>query len=268
MPQVQRIGTAWDVKISDYAYTRELDRPSWGWEFLRRNRQFLNDCRMSKAGLPTPITHVSGATLLRPRRRFTHAETWGLIVFPNPTKTANHTSVFWQANILTHHIVGKMAHSNDNDSESLSLRDFSCQRLILISKNTEHLIVRNARESARIGLTGETILFEKCKCTFHIEGLSSVENVVSTLRTLTKLRDQTCAIICDQNQFELHLRDYLIALDGHLAKRSYRDIAEVIYGRDRVKTAWTNETRHLKEAVRRAVRRGIQYMEGEYRTLL
>jgi hypothetical protein len=103
---------------------------------------------------------------------------------------------------------------------------------------------------------------------FHIEGLSKVTNVAETLRTLRNLRDQTAVAASHQSQFELHLRNYLVALDGHLAGRSYRNIAEVIYGSDRVESIWTNETRFLKETVRRAVRRGIQYMEGDYRTLL
>ena len=86
--------------------------------------------------------------------------------------------------------------------------------------------------------------------------------------TLTKLRKVSTSPKPQHSQFEIHLRNYLVALDGHFAGRSYRDIAEVIYGRDRVKHVWTNETRHLKEGMRRAVRRGIEFMEGEYRTLL
>jgi hypothetical protein len=268
MPQVRNSGTAWERRLDDYAYTKGLDGPGWAWEFLRRNKKFLCDCRISKAGTGQPIEHVSGAILLRPRRRFLRAESWGLLAFPNPCKTSFNTPVFWLPNLLKHHAKGTAAHANDNYDETLCLEDFACQRMVLISNHAEHLIVRSAQESARLSLTGQSILFGNRKCVFHIEGLSKVANVVETLRTLSKLRDQTAVPASSQSQFELHLRNYLLALDGHLMGRSYRDIAEAIYGSDRVKSIWTNETRFLKETVRRAVRRGIQYMEVDYRTLL
>jgi hypothetical protein len=268
MPQVRKSGTAWERRLDDYAYTKGLDGPGWAWEFLRRNDKFLIECRSSRAGLPVEIKHASGAIYLRPRRKFLRAEAWGLMLFPNPKKSANETSVFWHPDVLTHSANATLSHANDNADETLSLNDFVCQRVVLVNNHTEHVIVRSAQESARLSLIGQSILFGKCKCVFHIEGFSKVANVAETLRTLTKLRDQNTTIISRQSQFELHLRDYLVALDGHLAGRSYRDIAEAIYGADRVKPIWTNETRFLKETVRRAVRRGIQYMESEYRTLL
>jgi hypothetical protein len=268
MPQVRKSGTAWERRLDDYAYTTSLDGPGWAWEFLRRNDKFLIECRSSRAGMPVEIEHASGAIYLRSRRRFLLAEAWGLILFPNPSKSANETPVFWHPDALTHSVNATLSHANDNADETLSLNDFVCQCVVLVNNRTELVFVRSAQESARLSLIGQSILLGKCKCVFHIEGLSQVANVAETLRTLTRLRDQTSPIISHQSQFELHLRDYLMALDGHLAGRSYRDIAEVIYGSDRVKNVWTSETRFLKETVRRAVRRGIQYMESEYRTLL
>ena len=268
MPQVRKSGTAWERRLDDYAYTKGLDGPGWAWEFLRRNDKFLIECRSSRAGLPVEIKHTSGTIYLRPRRKFLRAEAWGLMLFPNPKKSANETPVFWDSDTLTHSANATLLHANDNADETLSLNDFECQRVVLVNNRTEHVIVRSAQESVRLCLMGQSILFGKCKCIFHVEGFSNVNRFTETLRTLSKLRDQTTPAINQQRQFESHLRDYLVALDGHLAGRSYRDIAEVIYGSDRVKNVWTNETRFLKETVRRAVRRGIQYMESEYRTLL
>ena len=268
MPQVRKSGTAWERRLDDYAYTTGLDGPGWAWEFLRRNDKFLIECRSSRAGLPVEIKHTSGAIYLRPRRKFLRAEVWGLMLFPDPTKSSNGTPVFWHPDTLTLNANATLLHTNDNTNETLSLNDFVCQRAVLVSNRTEHVIVRSAQESARLSLMGQSILFGKCKCVFHIEGLSRVETVSETLRTLHKLREFSVPLTRDHSQFETHLRKYLVALDGHLAGRSYRDIAEVIYGSDRVKNVWTNETRFLKETVRRAVRRGIQYMESEYRSLL
>ena len=268
MPQVRMTGTAWGRRLEDYAYTGGLDGPGWAWEFLRRNERFLCDCRLSRAGLPVQVDHVSGAIYLRPRRRFLRAETWGLMLFPNPAKPSTETPVFWLPDTLTHHVNGTMSPANDNTDETLSLQDFACQRMVLVNDRTEHVNIRNAQDSARLSLAGQSILLGECKYAFQVEGLSRLENVTETLRALTKLRKVSTSPKPQHSQFEIHLRNYLVALDGHFAGRSYRDIAEVIYGRDRVKHVWTNETRHLKEGMRRAVRRGIEFMEGEYRTLL
>lgn len=268
MSQVRVTGTAWGRRLDDYAYTEVLDGPGWAWEFLRRNERFLRDCRLLNAGLPVEVNHVSGAIYLRPRRRFLRAAAWGLMLFPDPAKSSASTPVFWHPDILTYHVNGTMSPANDNTDETLSLQDFACQRLVLVNDRTEHVIVRNAQESARLSLAGQSILLGKCKYAFQVEGLTRLENVTETLRALTKLRKVSASTKPQHSQFETHLRNYVIALDGHLAGRSYRDIAEVIYGPDRVKSVWTNDTRHLKEGMRRAVRRGIQLMDGEYRILL
>jgi hypothetical protein len=62
--------------------------------------------------------------------------------------------------------------------------------------------------------------------------------------------------------------DYLVALDGHLAGRSYRDIAEVLYGTDRIGSYWTDDSRGYKSKVRRAVACGLALMNNGYRDLL
>ena len=268
MSQVRVTGTAWGRRLEDYAYTGGLDGPGWAWEFLRRNGRFLCDCRLSRAGLPVEIKHVSGAIYLRPRRRFLRAEAWGLMLFPDPAKSSTDTPVFWHPEALKNHINGIVNHANDNPDETLSLQDFACQRMVLASNRTEHVTIRSAQKSARFSLAGQSILIGKSKCVFQIEGLSRVERVAATLRNLRKLREQSAPSTHHHSQFETHLRNYLVALDGDLAGRSYRDIAEVIYGVGRVKSVWTHETRHLKEGMRRAVNRGIQFMEGAYRTLL
>ena len=82
------------------------------------------------------------------------------------------------------------------------------------------------------------------------------------------MHGETLEDFVPQSQFDDHLKAYLIALDGHIAGRSYREIAQVIYGVERVKDVWTSESQFLKDRVRRAVVRGIELMNGGYRDLL
>ena len=263
MTQVRKTGTAWEVKLDDYAYTHGLDRPGWAWEFLRRNGRFAMDCRISRAGSPTPIGHVSGATYLRSRRRFPQAESWGLLLFPDPIKTALEAPVFWLPEVLGHHVRATSHPTRSDAGDALALEDFKCRRDVLAVNGVEHVIVRHAQESARLSLEGLSFLHGKRRCVFHIEGLSKVSTTSETLQTLNRLRQPSRLKDTNGCQLDQKWRDYLVALDGHLAGWSYRDIAEVLHGPERVKEVWTNETRHLKDRVRRAVERGVELMKGD-----
>ena len=64
------------------------------------------------------------------------------------------------------------------------------------------------------------------------------------------------------------LRFVLRALDGSLAGASYREIAAVLIGADRVRASWRDDNDHLKNLIRRAVQRGRTLMNEGYRRLL
>lgn len=64
------------------------------------------------------------------------------------------------------------------------------------------------------------------------------------------------------------LRQVLCALDGWRAGLAYREIAVALYGRARVEADWRDPRDHLRDRVRRAVRRGRALTEGGYRQLL
>jgi hypothetical protein len=60
----------------------------------------------------------------------------------------------------------------------------------------------------------------------------------------------------------------LQALDGHLASGSQREIAMALFGKERVEMDWSHPGGHLRDQVRRAIRRGRNLMDGGYLKLL
>lgn len=60
------------------------------------------------------------------------------------------------------------------------------------------------------------------------------------------------------------LRLVLRALDGSLAGLSHRDIAKALFGEERVRVDWSDPGDHLRDQIRRAVRRGRALMNGGY----
>ncbi|WP_316979499.1 DNA -binding domain-containing protein [Shumkonia mesophila] len=64
------------------------------------------------------------------------------------------------------------------------------------------------------------------------------------------------------------LREVLQALDGWLIGASYREIAIALFGESPVEADWRDPRDHLRDRVRRAIRRGRTLMAGGYRMLL
>ena len=268
MAQVLVKGTAWERSLEDYAYATGLDRPGWAWEFLRLNPDYQRDFRTNKAGTPTAIKHHSGAVYYRLRRKFLAAERWGLMMLSDPTKTSLEVGIHWQKGSIARHVFCIAKPANDNPKAAESLSEFVGRKHVLVFGNHEHLSIQSGTISARLMIGDASLVVQDCELNFQIEGLDRLSSVTETLACLRRLKSKQPILSSTFGQTELRLRECLIALDGHLAGRSYRDIAEVLYGRDRVKEVWTNETRHLKDKVRRAVAAGIDYMNGGYLKLL
>lgn len=62
----------------------------------------------------------------------------------------------------------------------------------------------------------------------------------------------------------LRHRFVLRALDGSLAGASHREIAEALMGEERVDDDWNDPGDHLRDRIRRAIRRGRALINGGY----
>ena len=268
MAQVLAKGTAWERSLEDYAYTRALSTAGWAWEFLRHNEAYQRDVRLNTAGRPFALKHVSGALVFRLRRKFLAAEKWGLKAFSDPAKSALETTAFWLPELITLVAFCEVSTANDNEEQALSLASFSGRRVVLVDTTSEYLEVSYGRRKANLFFTGGSFLIGKSQLKFYHDGLKSASCHFETLKTLSQLlaanTGQAPALEASDSKY----RDYLIALDGRLAGRSYRDIAEAIYGAYRVGATWTDDTQGLKSRVRRAVECGLALMNGGYRELL
>lgn len=268
MPQIQKSRTAWECRLDHYAYTTSLNRWGWAWEFLRRNDGYIRDFRANRAGMPLPIRHSSGSTILRLRRQVLVAEKWGLQLFANPNRSALEAPVFW-APIVTQHVVTRAAKAaNDNGSNALSLASFVGRRAVLVTALEEHITISQQQLSAAMAVKESTFLIGESILTFEITGLNAVNQACDTLNVLNNLRSGHSESSSVQGAQHAKYLDYIVALDGRLAGRSYRDIAEVLYGRERIDPYWTDDTRGFKSKVRRAVENGLALMNGGYRALL
>jgi len=132
-----------------------------------------------------------------------------------------------------------------------------------------HLLVKRQGRSVQICLTGGSLMK-----TVHLlaDALIGPERLPADLRTIADFNHLI------QGRIELlrppagpqgrRLRQILRALDGRRAGASYRDIAIVLFGAQRVGRDWNRDGDHLKNHVRRLVKRGEALVDGGYKRLL
>ena len=268
MPQVRLTGTAWGRRLEDYAYTKGLDRPGWAWEFLRRNATYVGDFESHSSTVRLVTTHPIDVMVYQLQLRVESAEKWGLAAFTDPTRPAQDAVLFWLPSYMNSVVQCHAKPANDNHLHHVNLSHFKGQKSVLLTSAGEYLVVRDHHNTARLIITGKSILTGDCVLTFSSEGIENAISRLHALRDLQQFMSFSPKFLAPVWSSNCKYRDYLVALDGHLAHRTYRDIGEVLYGSERVKDVWTNETRHLKDKVRRAVQAGIELMNGGYIKLL
>lgn len=81
MPAIESTAAFAAPGLTVYDFVRLLTRSRVAWEYLRRNPDYRRDWRASAPGRATPLPLTDNITLLRLRRRFARAESWGLCSF-------------------------------------------------------------------------------------------------------------------------------------------------------------------------------------------
>jgi hypothetical protein len=214
------------------------------------------------------VAHECGGSIYRTARRFLDAEHWGLSFFADPEKSTLETDVFWLPQLITHAVRCQTSPADGTTKEPLSLNSFHGRNAVLDGPSCEQIRICGRRSSVNLFVESGTFLSGDCAILFGHEGLSSEYQHRSTIQILKNFAIQPASSSDESIARDSKYLDYLIALEGHLEGRSYRDIAIVLYGRDRIDATWTNDTHGYKLRVRRAVAQGLYLMLHGYRSLL
>ncbi len=131
----------------------------------------------------------------------------------------------------------------------------------------ELVLIRTTDHAVTLRLHGAHAADGPVQLTFLVPGLSSARNLGALLAVLPDM------LVAAPRRFkrsrrQILMRDALITLDGRGSGASYRDIACIIYGKDRTQTAWNSNSRSLKDRLHRAFNLGKSYRDGGYRALI
>jgi hypothetical protein len=185
---------------------------------------------------------------------------------------AQDAAIFWDGRFNPAVVSVRSASAPDalGRTEPVRWAEFQCAiRTYRDETGATHVLLQRDGRAVQLLVHGDPFEELPLHAIFETETLGRAKIIAPVLARLESF--QSLPSVVDQghvSQLEDHLRHYVIALDGTLAGASYRQIAQTIYGPDRVADAWTIETSYLKNRTRRAVERGLALMNGGYLSLL
>lgn len=246
-----------------YSYTEKLTRAGWAWEFLRRNPAFRED-----------FSRLIDSTRARKSKRLGMHEMralnpWGIAWCDPPNVSALEAIVFWHPRVCSHVLDLQVSHLTTKGESDTALRDTLAQALRLQSPGCRHLLLCDGLFRLQLRLRGHfrrngrlviPISFPKAALQSRLQLLSCFHDFLHTGRLAAKYFPRHPRRL----RFLLVLR----ALDGENATASHREIAVALFGVERVQSSWNDPRGHMRDNVRRALKRGRALMKGGYIRLL
>ncbi len=255
--------------LEHYAYTEQLSRSGWAWEFLRRNAQFREDAR--RAG-PASLIRRPGCRnvdLLRAGQGQAAAGRWGLLVFPNPDRDADSVDLFWNPALYTGALrVQITPRAPEETCDIFEETTRQCRVLHLTDlAGREHLLLRADGRCVQAVCDGISLLSpEPVRIRIVLGGVQDLDTHLRCLEKARRLLSEPTPRFWTRSSRALCFA--LMALDCHQAGLSHRETARLIYGAARTEAGWNADSDALRAEIRRALRKGQHYVSGGYAELL
>jgi hypothetical protein len=266
MPRLS-VGPRWPPSITAYDYALALSPSDLAWEFLRRNAQYQRAYRLSRRGSVRPGRLSSGLLFVRIRRRTLRSIAWGLNTFVDPALPAFEASLCWRSSsaapVLEAHCC--RASGSAFDLTMANLR--SAKRIIVGPGREECVLLGDSDLALTLRLRGSRATLGPVCTTFLLRGIPDPTKLAADFATLSTLLHGPRSRV-HRSPHRLLLRDALVALDARCVGASHRDAAELIFGVEGVRNAWSGRGGWLKERMRRALATGEKLRDGGYRRAL
>ncbi|MBS0471323.1 MAG: DUF2285 domain-containing protein [Proteobacteria bacterium] len=246
----------WPERIT-YDWMASLSSTGWAWEFLRRSPRY----RLAyERDLAEPAAKPS-------------ALDWGLLRFEDPKLSALEANPFWRMKVSPRTlplVAGAMRPGTA--VEKLDLEKLQCRTTVYplgVEDRQDVLFAQDGR-FLQLAVFGSVPLAEALLLTPALPALPYCENRLLAVRRLTDLvKHRTLRPSLYQRQRRApRLTLVAQALDGWLARASYRDIGTALFGAARVERDWYHSGNHLRDQVRRAVGYGRALANGGYTRFL
>lgn len=235
-----------------YDYVFELSPSGLGWEFLRRDPAYHQAYRAHRSGEPDAPD----------------ASAWGLVVYADPTLSSLEQPVFWRAEIDARTVVLTSAPlSGDVDAFRFQPADWPGELRQYPVPDGVHMLLRCGGVEHRLWAPRPLADGEPFALLVLPDSMAPAraEAALRFWRCLRSPGPREPARRADPSVKRLRLA--LRAHDGRRTGASYRELAEGLFGADRIEPE-TWKTSSVRDATIRLVRSGVALSGGDYRRLL
>ncbi|MBW7836530.1 MAG: DUF2285 domain-containing protein [Sphingomonadales bacterium] len=227
----------------------------FAWEFLRRN----------------PLYHEHAYCYLSASCSKTHPHNWGLLRFEDPDIPAPKADVFWSERACSSILLASSAEPRSVDPIYSVAPDENTFELSVYSdrNNRLHHLFKTVEGHFQIILLNTKSYMKGNVLLFHLPWFGTFQTHVETIRSfiaaVDKRRSGCSQSVAQKPTIAIRNRQLqLITLDGYLAGKSLREIAESIYSPDIVATEWSDPRQHMKDRLRKIIKRAVLRMNGGY----
>mgnify|MGYP001363848012 FL=1 len=143
------------------------------------------------------------------------------------------------------------------------------EHVLIDALGRQHVVVRGAKGALQLTIMDAPTLIAPLALSLPVQALREIGVRARQLAKLHALMSSRTPATNTKPRWSAQskrLRDALIVLDGRRAGATYREIAAVIYGRERIERDWPGSG--LKVRVHRDFHRGLALCNGGYRDLL
>lgn len=251
------------------SYIQVFELPALGcaWEFVRRNAKISEAWSALK-----PAWHESvgdhGLKIVEATEPLSAPYLWT----SSPDEDAASASVIWNPITTTRVLnVISLPPKLSFGGQVLDLEFIAAEKTLFVSLDgTQQLLLRDGIRSLQLNISGARITEPSI---LFVDTAISEEHPEIQLRLLECFRMLRAGGSLPSECFPPHpyakrAAAVLMALDGHLAGASHREIAVAMFGEERVDRDWSDPREHLRDAVRHTIARGLVLMEGGYRMFL
>ena len=188
--------------------------------------------------------------------------------FADPRLTATQVHPVWLARTetdtlrLTAHAAHGQAHAG-----LLVAALPNVDHILIDALGRHHVVLHRGTVSVHLVISGQGAVIGPVALGFQLHQQHDIGVIAEQLATLQKLLSVSGDVVPPPwTAPRERLRDGLIALDGHRAGATLREIATIIYGRERIDRDWPHKG--LRKRMDRNLRRALALCNGGYRQLL
>lgn len=260
VPETARF-CVWPERVT-YDWMASLSSVGWAWEFLRRCPEYRLAYERHLAE-PAATWMAVQKSALR----------WGLLRFEDPSRSALDAEVFWRMKVCRQILpLAAGAMRPGTAAETLNVEKLQCRTTIypLGVEDRQEVLFAQAGRFLQLAVFGSVPLSEALLLTPALPSLPYCESRLLAVRRFTDLikHGTMRPSLYQRERRAPRLMLVAQALDGWLARASYRDIGIALFGAASVERDWSHSGNHLRDRVRRAIGHGRTLANDGYRGFL